>query len=478
MLTVTFHGAAREVTGSLHMLEADGKRIALDCGLFQGKRSESIEKNQKFHFDPTSLHAVALSHAHIDHCGRLPMLVRNGFEGPIYSTPATRDLCALLLADSAHIQQEDAKYLNKKLAKKGEPPVSPLYEDEDATQAISQFHSISHGRWFHLTRRLKARYHLAGHMLGSSSIELNYSPPDSERPVRVVFTGDVGRPQMPILRDPSPFPECDYIISESTYGGREHPPAGNLKDQLGKVIRDTVARGGKIIIPAFSVGRTQVIVYYLHQLISDEAIEPIPIYVDSPLAVNATEVFRMHPELFDKRARDFLRQTGDILGSDYCTYVRDVEDSKAINKSPKPCVIISASGMCEAGRIRHHLKNNVGNGRNTVLIVGFQAAHTLGRRIVEKQKKINIFGQNYELKAQVATLNGFSGHADRDELVTMLKPHVPNCRGVMLVHGEESQMSQFKDTLGDAGFSNVVMPHPGECFKLDGIHPPALVKNS
>jgi metallo-beta-lactamase family protein len=282
---------------------------------------------------------------------------------------------------------------------------------------------------------------------------------------------------MPILRDPAPFPDCDYIISESTYGGREHPPTGNLKEQLGKVIRDTVARRGKVIIPAFSVGRTQVIVYYLHQLISEELIEPIPIYVDSPLAVNATEVFRMHQELFDKRAREFLRQSGDILGSDYCTYVRDVEDSKAINKNPKPCVIISASGMCEAGRIRHHLKNNVGNGRNTVLIVGFQAAHTLGRRIVEKQKTINIFGQNYELKAQVETLNGFSGHADRAELLKMLKPHAESCRGVMLVHGEESQMFQFADALKDGGFSNVVMPHPGECFQLDGTNPPTLQAN-
>jgi len=476
MLSVTFHGAAREVTGSLHLLEADGKRVALDCGLFQGRRAESIEKNQKFPFDPSTLHAVALSHAHIDHCGRLPMLVRNGFEGPIYTTPATRDLCALLLADSAHIQQEDTKYLNKKRAKKGEAPVSPLYEDDDATQAISQFHSLSQGRWFHLTRRLKARFHHAGHMLGSSSIELYYLPPTGARPVRLVFSGDVGRPHMPILRDPAPFPECDYFICESTYGGREHPPSGNLKQQLGKVVSDTVARGGKIIIPAFSVGRTQVVVYYLNQLISEEAIEPIPIYVDSPLAVNATEVFRMHPELFDAKARAFLRQTGDILGCDYCTYVRDVDDSKAINKSPKPCVIISASGMCEAGRIRHHLKNNVENGRNTVLIVGFQAAHTLGRRIVEKQKHIDIFGQRYDLKAQVVTLNGFSGHADRKELLELLKPHAGHCRGVLLVHGEESQMTAFKDTLKDEGFSNVLMPHPGDRFALDGTNPPAPLK--
>ncbi len=475
MLTVTSHGAAREVTGSLHLLEADGKRIALDCGLFQGKRSESIKSNRHFAFDAKTLHAVVLSHAHIDHCGRLPMLVANGFEGPIHTTPATRDLCALLLADSAHIQQEDTKYLNKKLERKGQPPVEPLYEEEDATQAIRQFQSVSQERWFWVTKRVKARFHHAGHMLGSSSVEIEYTPPKG-RVVRLVFSGDIGRPDMPILRDPAPFPDADYYICESTYGARIHPPSGDLKSELAKVVNDTVARGGKIIIPAFSVGRTQVIVYYLHQLMAEKAIEPIPLFVDSPLATNATQVFRMHPELFDKKAREFLRQTGDILGCDYCTYTRSVQESKDINKSPKPCVIISASGMCEAGRIRHHLKNNVENGRNTILIVGFQAAHTLGRRIVERDKQIRIFGEKFDLKAQVSVLNGFSAHADRDEMRKLMTPHAPKAKGVFLVHGEEDQMSKFQATLKEDGFKNVIMAHAGETFELNGTDAPKLVK--
>lgn len=475
MLTVTSYGAAREVTGSLHLLEADGKRIALDCGLFQGKRSDSIQKNRTFAFDAKTLHAVVLSHAHIDHCGRLPMLVNNGFDGPIHTTPATRDLCALLLADSAHIQQEDTKYLNKKRARKGKPPVEPLYEEEDATQAIRQFHSVSQERWFYVSKRVKVRFHHAGHMLGSSSVELEYEPPTG-RKVRLVFSGDIGRPHMPILRDPAPFPEADYYICESTYGARIHPPSGDLKGELTKVVNDTVARGGKIIIPAFSVGRTQVLVYFLHQLIAEQKIEPLPIYVDSPLAVNATEVFRMHPELFDKDAREFMRQNGDILGCDYCTYVRSVDQSKGINKSPKPCVIISASGMCEAGRIKHHLKNNVENGRNTVLIVGFQAAHTLGRRIVERDKKIHIFGEKYDLKAQVSVLNGFSAHADRDELRKLMKPHTGAAKGVLLVHGEEDQMTKFQKTLKEDGFKTVIMPHWGETFELNGTDAPTPTK--
>jgi len=466
MLTVSFRGAAQEVTGSCHVLEADGRRIALDCGLFQGDRKHDHEKNRTFDIDPKSLHAVVLSHAHIDHCGRLPMLVARGFDGPIYSTPATRDLCALLLADSAHIQQEDTQYLNKKLQRKGKPTVSPLYEEHDAHAALHAFHSVSQERWFWVTRRVRVRFHHAGHMLGSSSVEVVYNPPDSDKPIRLCFTGDIGRPDMPILRDPKMLEAFDYVITESTYGNRTHPPTGDLKGELARIVGETSERGGKVIIPAFSVGRTQVIVYYLHQLMREGKVQPIPIYVDSPLAVNATEVFRLHPDLYDREAKSFQRMTGDILGCSSCTYVQSVDESKAIHKSKKPAVIISASGMCEAGRIRHHLKNNIQDAKNTILIVGFMAAHTLGRRIKEEQPKVNIFGKEYKLKAQVATLNGFSAHADREELRGLLKPHAEGCKGAFLVHGELDQMQGMRDMLRGDGYRDIYMPDRGETFEL------------
>ncbi len=467
MLKVTFHGAAQEVTGSMHLVEADGMKIVLDCGMFQGRREESTRKNKTFPIPAEDIHAVVLSHAHLDHCGRLPLLTKNGFKGKIYSTPATRDLCGLILADSAHIQEEDAKYLNRKLEKKGEPPIEPLYSDVDASEALSRFHSVQVGQPFHVTRRLRVTFGVTGHMLGSAMMLLEYSGDDG-KVVSLLFSGDVGRFDMPLLRDPSPFPKCDYLICESTYGGRKHPPTDDLKAELGEIVNETIKRGGKIIIPAFSIGRTQVIVYYLHQLLSDGKIPKIPIYVDSPLAVNATEVFRIHPELYDRDALRFQRETGDILGAGCCTYIRDVEESKAINRRRKPAVIISASGMCEAGRVLHHLKNNVQNGKNTVLIVGFQAAHTLGRRIVEKKPEIRIFGKMYKLRARVEVLNGFSAHADADELERLYRPIADDCRGAFLVHGEMDQMTPMQKRMRDEGLKSVEIPAPGATFVLDG----------
>jgi metallo-beta-lactamase family protein len=468
MMRLTFHGAAREVTGSMHLVEADGLLIALDCGLFQGRRAETQEKNLRFPVDPARLHAVVLSHAHVDHCGRLPLLVRRGFTGAIHSTPATRDLAALLMADSAHIQAEDARFLNRKRARTGEPPVEPLYDEQDAATAVRLFRTVSDRRDFWITRRLRGRFLQTGHMLGACLVALEYTPPDGRPPVRLVFSGDVGRFNLPILRDPEAFPACDYLITESTYGGRRHPPVDDLKGQLAQVVNETAARRGKVIIPAFSVGRTQVIVYTLHQLREAKAIPEIPIYVDSPLAVNATEVFRLHPELFDAEARAFQRQTGDILGSGCCTYLRDAEESKKLNTRRSSCIIISASGMCETGRIVHHLRNNVQNARNTILIVGFQAEHTLGRRIVERLPHIHIFGEKLRLKAQVVVLNGFSGHADGEELGRLLRPLAPACRTAFLVHGEVDQMEALAVRLRGDGFGEVRLPAAGEAFDLNG----------
>lgn len=465
MATLTFHGAAREVTGSMHLLEVDGKRIALDCGLFQGRRAESAEKNLRFPVDPKTLHAVILSHAHIDHSGRLPLLARSGFEGPIYATPATRDLCAIMLADSAHIQEEDAEFLNKKLARLGQAPISPLYSADDARAAVIAMQSVSHGKSFWVSRRVQARFFETGHMLGSAGVELTVAEPDRP-PFTLVFSGDLGRYGQPILRDPADLPACDYLICESTYGNRATSPVADLAGELEQVIRDTFARGGKVIIPAFSVGRTQTVVYCIQRLIADGRFKTVPVFVDSPLSVNATEVFRMHPECYDADARKLQGRSGDILGAGFCTYVHSVEDSMALDKRRAPCVIISASGMCETGRILHHLKNHVGSPRHTVLIVGFQAAHTLGRRIVERQKKLKIFHKTVPLRAQVVVLNGFSSHADRDELRRMTRPLAARCRRAFLVHGEPDQMDPFAAALRESGFRTAETPEKGRSFDL------------
>ena len=467
MFEVTFHGAAQEVTGSCHLLNVDGKHVLLDCGLFQGRRAESEAKNRRFPIDPEKLHSVVLSHAHIDHCGRLPLLVKRGFSGPIYATPATRDLCALLLADSAHIQLEDARYINKKRAKAGEPPIEPLYDEDDAAETLQLFRTVAHGKDFYIIKRLRARFREAGHMLGSGSVELEFTPGSGKPPTKLVFSGDVGRFELPILKDPAKLPACDYLICESTYGGRKHPPAADLPGEMADVVNATAKRGGKVIIPAFSVGRTQVIVYTIYRLQVEGKIPKLPVFVDSPLSVNATEVFRLHPDLFDAEARSFMKDNGDILGAECCKFIRDVEESKKLNRRRSPCVIISASGMCETGRIVHHLKNNIQSPKNTVLIVGFQAAHTLGRRIVEKESHVKIFGRKMRLRAEVVTLNGFSAHADRDELRRLIKPLADKCKKAFLVHGEFDQMEKLQKAMRSDGFKSVELPKTGDVFKLD-----------
>lgn len=465
MLEIEFYGAAREVTGSCHILRANGETILLDCGLFQGRRAEAMEKSRRFPFHPSEVGAVLLSHAHIDHCGRLPLLARGGFKGPIYCTAATRDLCAIMLIDSAHIQAEDARYISKKQVKNGGLAVEPLYTDEDVNAAIALFHVVPNGDFFDATMRIRARFHEAGHMPGAVSMELEYHPPVGG-PVRLVFSGDLGRFNMPILRDPAALPVCDYLICESTYGARRHPPAEDLPGQLADVVNRTVARGGKIIIPAFSVGRTQVIVYTLHKLLAEGTIAPLPVFVDSPLSVGATEVFRNHVGTLNEAAGAFHRDTGDFLGGSDVVYITEVEESKRLNTRKAPCVIISASGMCETGRIVHHIRNNIESPRNTILIVGFQAAHTLGRRIVEKQTHVTIFGHKLKLRAEVVALNGFSAHADREELRRLVAPLSSTCKKAFLVHGEADQMASLGESLEEDGFGGIEMPEAGQVFRL------------
>lgn len=466
MAKLTFYGAAQQVTGSMHLLEANGKLIVLDCGLFQGRRKDAEALNRKAPCDPKTIHAVILSHAHIDHSGRLPLLVRDGFEGVIHATPATRDLCALMLADSAHIQEEDARFINKRRRKRNEPEIEPLYVRVDAVGAIRQFQASGYGRWFKVASGVHARFFEAGHMLGSAGVQIEINEPD--RPQRnLVFTGDVGRWGVPILRDPAPLPECDYLICESTYGGRNTDRITDMKDRLVEVVQRTVARGGKVVIPAFSVGRTQNIVYNLNQLFSDGSLKRLPVYIDSPLAVNATEIFQMHPECYDRDASSFQLNNGGILGGPDCIYVRHREESKKIDRRRSPCITISASGTCEAGRILHHLKHTVKHERNTILIVGYQGKHTLGRRIVEGAEYVKIFSQRYKLKAEVVVLNGFSAHADARELKAHTDPLAGRCKQAFLVHGEIDQSSALAETMRASGHKDVRIPAMNDSFTLD-----------
>ena len=431
--TVTFWGAAQTVTGSMHQLTACGRTLLLDCGLFQGRRTDSHRRNKVFPFRPKDIDAVLLSHAHIDHCGNLPNLVRQGFTGPIYCTPATRALAAVMLGDAAKIQEEDAAYLNRKRAK-GEPKIAPLYDSRDVFRTLLKFQAIGYDSPATIVHGLEATFVDAGHLLGSAMVHLRMDTPAGER--RLTFTGDLGRPGLPILRPPAPVPLCDMLISESTYGGHTHEPVEETAERLGQVVRATAARGGKLLIPAFSVGRTQTVVYFLYQLLRAGQLPNLPIYVDSPMALRATEVYKAHIYCFNDETRDLLAAHPDLFGDKRIRYIDKVHESIALNSEPGPCIIISASGMCEAGRILHHLKHNIEDPRATILIVGFQAPDTLGRRLVERRPEVRILGQSFALKAQVVVLNGLSSHADQPTLLRSLAPLAGHAREVRLVHGE------------------------------------------
>jgi metallo-beta-lactamase family protein len=457
--TVTFWGAARTVTGSMHQLDACGRSLLLDCGLFQGRRAKSRLRNQRFPFRPKDIDAVLLSHAHIDHCGNLPNLVRQGFAGPIYCTPATRALTGVMLGDAAKIHEEDAAYLNRH-REKGEPKVEPLYDGRDVYRTLLRLQAVRYDKPFAVGPGLEATLVNAGHLLGSAMIGLRMDAPGGER--RLTFTGDLGRPGLPILRDPDPVPPGDLLICESTYGGHTHETFDETAERLGEVVRQTADRGGKLIIPAFSVGRTQTIVYFLHQLMNAGRLPDLPIFVDSPMAVRATEVFRAHPECFDDETLRLLEEHPELFGERHVTYVDKVHDSIALNDRREPCVIISASGMCEGGRILHHLKHNVEDPRSTILIAGYQAPETLGRRLVECRPEVRILGRTLALKAEVVVLNGLSSHADHGGLVRSLSPLIGTARQVRLVHGEPERAAALAEALRTAGFTDVATPDRGE----------------
>ena len=467
MAELEFQGAAQTVTGSMHVLHTAEGKFLMDCGLFQGRRQESDEKNRRFPFRPASVNGLLLSHAHIDHSGNIPHLVREGFSGPVFATGATCDLCGIMLPDSGHIQEEDARFWNEKRARSPREFIEPLYTAEDARAAQAQFRAVEYAQPVEFAPGCTATWIEAGHILGSACllVELRHS-----EPVRLLYTGDLGRFDVPILRDPThPLPQADYLITECTYADRTHANPTDMKQQLVRIIRETREAGGKVIIPAFSVGRTQTIVYFLHQAVAEGLLEPLPIFVDSPLSTNATEVFKKHPECYDDEAKDFWQEQGSIFGRKLVSYITDTDSSKRLNDLDEPAVIIASSGMCEAGRIKHHLKNNVEDEANTVVIVGFMAQHTLGRRIVERREEIKIYGRMYKLLARVEVLNGFSAHADRNDFRKLLGPLAKKLKGAFVVHGEGSQPAGMKQILTGAGMpeSRIHVPAPGQKFTLE-----------
>ena len=457
-MTLTFEGAAGNVTGSLHRLEAEGRHYLLDCGMYQGRRKDTERRNRSFSFDAASIDAVALSHAHIDHSGRLPLLAKQGFRGPVYTTPATADLCRAMLRDTAHIAESDADFVNR--LHPGEEPVEPLYTMSDAEAALDLFSPVNYHSPTEIGPGLKMESFDAGHILGSASLVL------TDGKVRLAFSGDVGRPGLPIIRDPEPLPTVDYLILESTYGGRTHPQAGEALGKLEDVAGRTIGRGGRLIVPAFAVGRTQQLVLLLHQLFNEKRLPAVPIYVDSPLAVNVTEVFRAHPECFDEETRAFLAGGGDPFGFGRLTYIRDAGESKKLNDARGPFIVISASGMCEAGRILHHLRRNVGDPRNTVLLTGYQAENTLGRKLQDGMKSVRIFGDPVTVRAEVVSLDELSGHADSGELLAWMKPMTPTLRRVFLVHGEPAQAGALASAIRGRYAIEAVAVMPGGKYEL------------
>ncbi|RIV22339.1 MBL fold metallo-hydrolase [Fibrisoma montanum] len=464
-MNLQFFGAARTVTGSKHLLTTDsGTRILLDCGLFQGINTDEL--NQNFGFDPASIDFLLLSHAHIDHTGLIPRLVREGFTGPIYATPATADLCEIMLSDSAHIQQKDLKRINERRNRQGRPELELLYEQADVEQALRQFKPVDYGKLFRPTDQISVLFTDTAHLLGSAAISLAIQEDGQEK--RLFFSGDIGRPNDQILKRPEPFPQADYIICESTYGDRLHEPEPDMKAHLLQIVQDTcVKRGGKLIIPAFAVDRTQELIYALDQLESEGKLPRLPVYIDSPMAVKATRVMDDHEECFNPQILRYIKKDGNAFDFPNLHYISDVEDSKAINDRSEPCIIISSSGMAEAGRIKHHIKNNIEDSLNTILLVGYASPVTLGGALKRGDREVKIFGETFTVNAQVAVMDSFSAHADYREMLEFLACQDPTqVKKLFLVHGEYDKQLIWKAKLEAAGFSRVDIPEMRERFAL------------
>lgn len=469
-MKLTFHGAARTVTGSQHLLEVNGKKILLDCGMFQGKRKEAFELNRSGFCQGGEVDIVILSHAHIDHSGNLPCLVRNGFQGDIYTTAATRDLCAVMLMDSAHIQEKDVEFVNRRRAKRDQQLFEPLYSKADVVRTMELFIGLGYRRPRRIMDGVTLTMSDAGHMLGSANIRLDIEDRETGGRKSLVFSGDIGRAGIPIIRDPEMLTEgADILIMESTYGDRLHPPYPESEKELERIINTTHRRGGTVLIPAFAVGRTQQLVFSLHKLYNRRDIPGLPIFVDSPLATRTTDIFRLHPEVYDAEIHDFMLKDDDNnpFGFPKLRYTQTVEQSKELNFLREPAVIISASGMLEGGRILHHLRNRIDNPNDTILITGWQAPNTLGRRLIDGEKTVRIYGEEYQVRAQVEVLTGFSGHADRDGLLEWVRVMEKKPAHTFIVHGEEKSSLALADSLRtEIGLANIEIPEPHQSFSV------------
>jgi len=463
-MRIHFFGAVRTTTGSMHLLEVAGRRLLLDCGLYQGKRKEAFEWNRHLPFAPESIDACVLSHAHIDHSGNLPTLVKRGYRGPIIATPATRDLSEIMLLDSAHLQERDVEYVNKARRRQGKNPFEPLYVAEDARRAVKHFVPLPYAEAREVFPGVTLTLQDAGHILGAATVTLDLT--EASGKCRLLFTGDLGRPHMPILRDPVVVHDVDVLITESTYGDRLHPPGEDVKQELFGFCQRVLSRSSRLLIPAFSVGRTQQILYFLHELWEEGRLPDMPVYVDSPLSTKATEVYEKHPECYDQEALKLLAHSEEAFTFGRVSYVADVEESKQLNDRKGPMIIISASGMCEGGRILHHLAHSIGDERNVILIVGFQAENTLGRRLLQRQSPVRIFGEPYELKAEVESILALSAHADRQEFQDYFRAVGPRFKQAFAVHGELEQAEALVQTLRALGAERALVPQPGDTFEL------------
>ena len=461
-------GAAQEVTGSKHVLEIDGKPILIDCGAFQGTRAEADKKNREFTIAADKLNAVVLTHAHYDHCGLLPVLTKKGLNGNIYATPASRDLANLIMMDSAHIQARDAEYLQKQAKKKGETfNWHPLYGENDVVKTANQIVTVSYERKMFIEQNVQLEFFDAGHILGSSFANLTINDNGTEK--NILFSGDLGRKDKPIIRNPAAnMPAPDYIVLESTYGNRLHEHVEEALDTLASIVQRIEETEGKLIIPSFAIERTQELIYYFHLLVDEGRISEIPIYVDSPMATNATSIFQVHPECYDEKTHQaFLDHHKNPFGFNALSFVSSVEESKALNKKDGPMIIISADGMCEFGRVVHHLYNNIDNARNTVLLVGYMAENTLGRKLMNRESEVKIMGDWFKVKAQIENINAFSAHADYKETLEWLKSiDTSKLKEIFLVHGEKDAQEFLKNYLAENGFTNVKIVKYGETYNL------------
>ncbi len=467
-MNIAFHGAARTVTGSKHLITTDqGVKILLDCGLFQGMGAEADELNRHFGFDPVQVDFLILSHAHIDHSGLIPRFVKNGFKGTIYCTPATFDLCRLMLADSANIQENDVGYINKRRKRQGRPLLDVLYDTDDTIRSLAFFETVEYDTWFQINPDIKFKFTDSGHVLGSAAVNLVIS--DGPKPERILFTGDIGRPGDSILKHPEPTPQADYILCESTYGNRLHEPIIGAESRLLSIVKDTCVKNkGKLIIPAFSLDRTQELIYALDKMEHNGSLPPIKVFVDSPLSVETTRVVEKHIECYNEDVREYMKH-GDNRPFYFKNlhYITKVEDSKAINEIHEPCIIISSSGMAEAGRVKHHIKNNISDPRNTILIVGYCTPGSLGGRLREGDKEVRIFGEMYDVKARVEVIDSYSAHADYKEMIEYLSvQNAKLVKKIFLVHGDLEVMTDYEKTLHHEGFKSIYIPEMGEVIEL------------